>query len=502
MAIHRRAPQDGDPNDHSSYTSNPNDFGYSVPATASVGPTIAADTGTPTVNTTPSLTPSVTPTPAQVSSQPTTSAPPSGHRPLPAKTIVAIVVPIAVVLLIPLLYLLYRSHRIKKDVQKQSSQRNSREAMLAKEMLEPKNSSGPPPPRPRRSLAENKELPQPRPTNSLGLFNFDFSQPTSPAADGQRTPPRLSIARSLQFRRSELFGSKSGRKSQPSAGMPRDPLRNNPTTGNQDPSTIVFGEPPPAYGSSDTSTGAGAGAPPSESHFAPLNLIGTAVSHPPRTRPTRSPSSGNSVPRDATTSPTPHAYPNASSVPAPINSAFVNQGDRNIQAPTSIYSNTSTHHSSSLLPPLPTALSNSPPTPPQQESRPVSPLNSDSTRSTNTATNKSYHIPDFGLGMGGGHFSMSDYSDEPSGSGRDPHPNPSTLQTFAPPNAGHQPNDRISDVSGLSIDPTWLSQEERDRRHGAGDGSGGSGPRISTSSSDHVVSPVDSHGSFRGRDRL
>ena len=435
---------------------------------------------TTTLNSSPISSPVAASSTAATSSP--TSSPAPTHHGLPPLTIkiIAIVVPIvAVALLIPLIYLLYRSHRMRKETEKQSSQRNSREAMIAKESIEPKNTSGaPPPPRPQRSPTTT-----PRPANSMGLFNFDLS-PTSP--NGEQTPARFSIARSLQLRRSQASVVNQDRTNQNRTTGPNpNPPQNNPATANRDSSTIVYTQQSPPPSNPPTAT---------ESHFAPLNMIGTAVSHPTRPKPNRNPSGGNAVPQSAIQSS--KRKPSSSNKPQPplptAPSPAVENTDppapnnRTVNPPVSAY-NVSDYHDS-LLPPAPS--SSARPTTPQQ-SRPVSPLNSTSTE---------FRTPSFGLGMGG-RFTLTDYSAENNGDGNHPNTSGGTttggagttrpLPRLDTNTNNHNNYERRSDVSGLSVDPDWLSQEERDRRGGG---------RTSTESHE-VVSPADDHESMNGSRR-
>ena len=210
-----------------------------------------------------------------VTTSPTATATPSA-TPAPASTglatgaIVGIVVAVVAVLLIPAAYLIWRSHQIKKEGEWRASQRSSQEAMIVKETVEPKRDNGPPPPRPRRSPSDT---PRERPANSLGLFNFDLGSPTpaptSPQkeSEGAKGGPRLSIARTLQMRRSEVSIVNQERRSQQQIADLRNGLRNNPPTKRNSRDNLA-GSPPPPY----------SGAATPDSKFAPLNNIGTAVS--------------------------------------------------------------------------------------------------------------------------------------------------------------------------------------------------------------------------------
>ena len=469
---------------------------------------------------TPASTPAVAASAASGTSTSATTSPTSSPAPKTglsptATKVVAIVVPIvALLLLIPIIYLLYRSHKMRKEEEKRATQRDSQEAMLDKArdpsydakkpyavqtdpsggMAELKN-NGPPPPRPHRPDSTPKS---PRPTNSIGLFNFDFGSPTSP--NGQQTPSRFSVARSLPFRRSQASVVNQDPKSPHATTSPvRDPLRNNPTA---NPTANPPANPPPAY-----SGPTGSPITPPESHFAPLNMIGTAVSHPTRPRPSRNNSSSNSVPKSNQSSKSTPPMPSEAPLPPlPVTesnlSANAPPTSRKMNPPVSAYSTSDYHDSLQVPEPSASNRSNS-----QRVSRPVSPLNGNST---------AYHIPSFGLGMGG-RFTLSDYygsssnggsvvgpdNEGTSATGRQgqvheqgqgpPPPPPPTTGGASGPGRGH--NMRRSDVSGLSVDPNWLSREERERR-GIG--------RQSNNMDDGYVSPVESNdsGGRRRRDRL
>ena len=514
----------------SSYVPLPGDIAPStnVPPKSTAG-ILATDVGLPTTSPSPSPTPVVTSSQVQDPSSTVSAASTSSSAATASSThgspgwikIVAIVVPIvAVILFVPLIYLLYRSHRMKKNAENRSSQRYSQEAMITKEKENVEvEKNGPPPPRPRRSPPDAKAAPTPRPTNSLGLFNFDLSSPSSPT--GQQTPPRLSIARSLQFRRSQASVVSSERKSQhQNSDRLRDPLRNNPTTSTRDSSTVVYTpEPPPPY-----LAPAGAHAP--ETQFAPLNMIGTAVSQPPRPRPNRNPSSGNSIPHisrppSQPPPPNPTSHKERPLPPPPINTTTTSDhtnvpNNRSINPPVSAYSDSNYHDS---LQPQPHSTSGGQIIP-QPESRPVSPIDNDDRGSSST----NFHVPSFGLGMGG-RFTLTDYSQQSTNNttttnnnnnNNDAHHNHShdqggisgsssgigfgigldnnlnTLSTSTGTGTNNlNVGDRISDISGLSVDPTWLSQEERERR-GYG--------RQSTASDGGGVSPIESHADrYNGR---
>lgn len=501
MAVYARDPQSGNtapdifiPAPGSTATNSPTG---SVNRLTSPGPSnggniisdtpIVAQSGSAPITSSPTPSSTSSPTPSAVSSaSPSATAAATHHGPK-ATTIVAIVVPIVVVLCLPLLYLLYRSHKMKTEDEKLATQRNSREAMIEKETRPPQN-NGPPPPRPKRSPLATKAASTPR----LSLFNFELSPSNLPQDRASQVvgagAPRHSLARSLQLRRSQASGQQ---------GL-RNPLAGNPTSVNRDSSTIVYAEPPPPYQNQNQASN-------TESNFAPLNLIGTAVGQPPRPKPARNASNG----ADSTQRSTSHKRPRSSE-------------DR--------------HVGLSFEPPLPALPTE------QDVSRPVSPLSSKSIQSARSNSNRrppniqisnppssataaNVHqpptLPTFGLGMNG-RFTVSEYDNRaissspssvyspytsgtpstvvpiPSSGPISPMPNINTTRNSRNP----RHDSRISDVSGLSVDPDWLSNEERERR--------GQGDRVSTVSGG-LVSPIDDEsregslgfglGGMRGRDR-
>ncbi|KAL9130401.1 MAG: hypothetical protein Q9217_001409 [Psora testacea] len=279
-----------------------------IPATAVMGdPTSYAIDGATTIAIlaeTRSIVPTSVPSAPQElvavsSSTPTTSASssptPAPHHGISPIKIVAIVVPIAaLILLIPLVFLLYRSHQLKRAATKRQGKGSSREVMQQRQ-----SSISKVPPSQRAPVGTRKPIsrigksPFPRPANSLGLFNFDLSppqSPTSPSPDIERTSPRLSIAHVVAVRRSEVAVIDNRRPSTRQANNIR--------------STMLPAEPPPPYGL------------PQERHnphFAPLNKIGTAQARS-TSRPDihRNPSSqavsALSRPSHEVLRPPPHAY--------------------------------------------------------------------------------------------------------------------------------------------------------------------------------------------------
>ena len=226
------------------------------------------------------LTSSAGPPPtAATSSRPTSSASstqiPAPHHGTSAAKIAAIVVPIvAVILIIPLIFLLFRSHQIKKAEERRRSQRSSGEAMLQR----PSSiSKGGAPQLAQQSFGGTGNTSSPRPTNSLGLFNFDFGPLKSPSLlspASPRSPARLSVAHAVSVRRSQpQVVNARGSAAAPS----------NHRNSQQSQHSMLLSDPVPPYTAEEAS----------DPHFAPLNSIGIAHTRS-NSRPTfqRQPSSG------------------------------------------------------------------------------------------------------------------------------------------------------------------------------------------------------------------
>lgn len=157
---------------------------------------------------------------ATFSSAPTTSSSQSSTTATPTKSaaastggsglthadIVAIVVPIALLaILIPILVLWYLDRKNRAAAEKRSS-RSSKEAMLHEHsnFQKPPLPKGPKPARPERTPVRSVVNPAtPETRNSLGLFNFELSPPSTPGTGWMTPNPRFSIARALQMRRSQ-----------------------------------------------------------------------------------------------------------------------------------------------------------------------------------------------------------------------------------------------------------------------------------------------------------
>ena len=197
------------------------------------------------------------------SSAPTSASPPAHGRTSSAK-VAAIVIPVAaVILVIPLIFLLYRSHQLKQAASRRRSQRSSREAMLqwrpsiskdSVPQIAPTQHFGS-----KRSRESRLNGSPPRPTNSLGLFNFDLSPSPTPRTSTPMTPLSshlLSVAHAMPVRRSQA-SVVDGRQPPPR----RSSDRSQPG--------LLSPNPPPPYTIPQE---------PQNPHFAPLNQIGTAYS--------------------------------------------------------------------------------------------------------------------------------------------------------------------------------------------------------------------------------
>lgn len=398
-----------------------------------------------------------TPTPTATVTPSSTPAPAASG--LSTGAIAGIAIAIAAVLLIPAAYLVWRAHQIKKDGEWRASQRSSQEAMIMKESVEPKRDNGPPPPRPRRTPSDT---PRPRPANSLGLFNFDLGSPNPAPSSPPQSPerpkpaPRLSIARTLQMRRSEVSVVNQERRSQQRIADLRNGLRNNPPTNRNSRDQTGASPPPP-----DT------GAPSSpDSKFAPLNSIGTAVSAG-RPKFSRNPST-STIPRQPSPPPQqemPHPTTATDPRQPPPGTQDMRQGPallapfldrsqtRTANPPVSAYSVSDYHNS--LQPQPRTEASLQAPTQAHSIGRAVSPI----PRAVSPINN--YQLPTLGLGTddrfswggvggvnaGGSHSNAPPHSHGPAHRVEDP-------DTEA---------DRRSDVSGLSYDPVYDNRKSNGR---------------------------------------
>ena len=214
---------------------------------------------------------------ATTSSQSSTTATPT-HRAAASKgssglshgDIAAIVIPIALLaILVPILVLWYLDRRHRLAAEKRSSHRSSNEVMLQKRssVQKPPQPKGPKPARPARTPVRSVvDPPTPETRNSLGLFNFELSPPSTPGMGWMTPNPRFSIARALQMRRSQpsLVVSQPrtsrGESDRPRTGDSERPERRQTRSS-------VF-DPPPPYLVDPASSKA-------PSHFVPLERIGT-----------------------------------------------------------------------------------------------------------------------------------------------------------------------------------------------------------------------------------
>ena len=240
---------------------------------------------------------------ATTSSQTSTTAAPTqsaaaskGGSGLSHGHIAAIVIPIALLaIVIPILVLWYLDRKHRAAAEKRSSQRSSNELILQKRasIQKPPQSKGPKPVRPERTPRRSVvDPPTPETRNSLGLFNFELSPPSTPGTGWLTPNPRFSIARALQMRRSQP----SVVLSQPRASRGES---DRPRTGDSErvdrrqTGTSVF-DPPPPYMTD-------AASPRPTPQFAPLERIGT-LQHPDRPHgPTLQPAMAPTLPAIATT---------------------------------------------------------------------------------------------------------------------------------------------------------------------------------------------------------
>lgn len=309
-------------------------------------------TDTPTLATkssTPLSTPSSTATTSSQTSAtaaPTQSAAASkGGSGLSHGDIAAIVIPIALLaILVPILVLWYLDRKHRVAAEKRSSQRSSNEAILQKRASIQKSPQpkGPKPVRPERTPRRSVvDPPTPETRNSLGLFNFELSPPSTPGTGWLSPNPRFSIARALQMRRS-----------QPSVvlSQTRTPRGESdcPQTGDSErlerrqTGTSVF-DPPPPYGIDTTSL-------KPTSQFVPLERIGT-LQHADRPHgPTMQPAMAPTLPAIATTNGaldvqqpryTPRQTPRASSEILQLPDAYGRVHTRSPSPPLSLHNGSS-----------------------------------------------------------------------------------------------------------------------------------------------------------------
>ena len=290
----------------------------------------------------------VTPLGTSTSSQSSTTAASSptaaasdGGSGLSHGGIAAIVVPIALLaILVPVFVFWYLDRRHKKAAERRTSHRSSKEAMLQKQssIQKPPRPRGPKPPRPERTPPQSvADPPAEERRNSLGLFNFELSPPSTPGMGWMTPNPRFSIARALSMRRSQP----SIVQSQPRTSRGES---TRPQTGSsersQRPQTASSAfDPPPPYVNS-------AALPRSTPHFAPLERIGT-LQHADRSHgPTMQPAMAPTLPAIATTngaldvqdpSHTPRHTPRASSEILQLPDAYGRVYTRSTSATTTTY---------------------------------------------------------------------------------------------------------------------------------------------------------------------
>ena len=226
------------------------------------------------VSTTTSSTPLSTPPAAAVSSQSSTTPAPTqtataskGSGGLSSGDIAAIIIPIVLLaIIIPILVLCYLDRKHRTSAERKSSHRSSNEAILQKRssIQKPPQPKGPKPARPQRTPRRSViDPPTPETRNSLGLFNFELSPPSTPGTGWMTPNPRFSIARALQMRRSQP----SIVQSQPRTESVRPQTGDSERSEQRRTGTSIF-DPPSPYVIDGVS-------PKSASHFAPLERIGT-----------------------------------------------------------------------------------------------------------------------------------------------------------------------------------------------------------------------------------
>ena len=242
--------------------------------------------------------PTLTPTPTFLSatntpssttsttSSPATSRAAAAQALTPGKLTAAIVVPIAfLAIIIPIIVFSYLSHKRRKEERQYAAHRASQRGSRERENMSEKQHRSLAPSQPQRldkgSKPPKRKSDQPptqQPTrHSLGLFNFELSTPTSPTPTNAPATPnfRLSVARALEMRRSDVAvvqshnrtSAQSGESAQRRSQERQQTARRVPA--NYDPRTSVF-DPPPPYASPRPSD-----AQAQRSLFAPLERIGT-----------------------------------------------------------------------------------------------------------------------------------------------------------------------------------------------------------------------------------
>lgn len=229
------------------------------------------------------ITPSST---TSTTSSPATSRATAAQGLTPGRLTAAIVIPLAfLAIIIPIIVFSYLGHKRRKEEKQYAAHRASQRRSREREYLSEKQQKPMAPVRPQRleerSKSTQQKSEQPRtqqPTrHSLGLFNFELSTPTSPTPTNAPATPnfRLSIARALEMRRSDVAvvqshnrtSGQSGELAQSRSQERGQSTRRTPAT--SDSGTSVF-DPPPPYASPRPSD-----AQAQTSLFAPLERIGT-----------------------------------------------------------------------------------------------------------------------------------------------------------------------------------------------------------------------------------
>lgn len=240
---------------------------------------------------------------ASTSSQTSTTASPThsaatskGGSGLSHGDIAAIVIPIALLaIIIPMLVLWYLDRKHRAAAQKRSSHRSSNEVMLKKRssIQKPPQPKGPKPARPERTPRRSViDPPTPETRNSLGLFNFELSPPSTPGMGWMTPNPRFSIARALQMRRSQpSIVLSQPRTSRGESDRPQ--TADSERSQRRQTRTSIFDPPPPYV--------IDAASPKPTSHFAPLERIGTLQNAERSHGPTMQPAMAPRLPAIATT---------------------------------------------------------------------------------------------------------------------------------------------------------------------------------------------------------
>ncbi len=196
-----------------------------------------------------------------------TPAASSGGSGLSHGDMAAIIIPIALLaILVPIFVLWYLDRKNRAEAEKRSRHRSSKEAMLQKSssIQKPPQPKGPKPARPNRTPTRSEVDPTaPERRNSLGLFNFELSPPSTPGMGWMTPNPRFSVARALQMRRSQP----SIVQSQPRSSRGEYDRPQTGDSGRRQTGTSIFDPPPPYV--------IDAALPKPTSHFAPLERIGT-----------------------------------------------------------------------------------------------------------------------------------------------------------------------------------------------------------------------------------